>query len=1098
MKKLLLLVMILAAACWPVLAQQGNTAGIFGTVTDQADAVVSGATVTAINTGTSLSRTTKTNANGQYTLSLLPAGPFTVVVEQAGFSRFERTGLRLEVNDNAKVDVQLRIGSTDESIQVSGDDPMVQTAAPLLKEVIDSRRVVDLPLNGRVLADLAILSPGVVPANGATSTGSYDQGNGFKAALNTRELSINGAQPNQIFYTLDGAMNIDIMYNVGLPFPFPDATQEFSVQTAGQGIDVGHSVGGSINVVTKSGTNSIHGDAFWFVRNTEFNAENYFSKTPDNLKRNQGGFTLGAPILKNKLFVFGGWEQTWIRQTNGASSSTTMPLLHRSGDFSDVKTTIYQPGTKTPYPGNIIPAVQLSPAMLNLLAWEPTPNTGTKFYYPTRTVTDINQEVFRTDYQLNSHNLFYGRFYRQYGNNDYPALGKNLFSAKNGGIMTDTSGTVAWTATISPKLTVDTHYSGYYGPASRTLHCPWGTVASLGVQINPLACEISISMTGTNTVSLGSSSRGAPFNRANLSFSNAWRYQAGSHGLVFGADLNWNQYNMHNPYHGSGVFAFSGVCTGNSQADAMIGCLSTFLQGNGTLEFRRQHYRGLYAGDSFRLAQHLTLTAGLRWEPFGFVYDTVNRNVQFQQQLYNSGFVSSVYHNSPAGFAYPGDTVNGKRLGPDATSLSKIHFAPRLGLAWDVLGNGKMSVRAGYGLFYSTPETYILNGMTNQAPFGYDQMLTEQKAGTFDQPYMGRESSNIFPLPSGFLSNPNLAWTPPGIMYALQPEFKAASTSSWNLSVERQFGQSYLLRVAYVGSRTNHLNGTYDVNLPVYNTALTLQQNQATEDTTRRPMKGETNLFVLCTCLPSDYNAVQVSFNKRFSRGLTLLTNYSFSRANDYISDGLDIQTLSGGGTPQNTDLWDPTQPRRYRGPSDWNMPHRFVESAVYQLPRITQSGAMRPLAILANGWTISGNFILQSGRPYSITTSADVLAGAGQATAVQTGPLTLSGRSHAQQAAKYFNTANVSAAPANSHGNMGRNVLQGPNFLNLDTAVYRKVDLPWRDSMKLMFRLEAFNATNHVNLSNPNGSVGSSSFGQISSTASDPRILQLAMKLLF
>lgn len=1098
MKNFFRILLLLATVCLPVFAQQGNTAGIFGTVTDPTDAVVPGATVTATNTSTGLSRTTTANANGQYTLSLLPAGPFTLAVEQAGFSRFERTGLRLEVNDNAKLDVRLSVGSASERVEVSGDEPMVQTSGPLLKEVIDSQRVVDLPLNGRVLADLAILSPGVVPANGATATATYDQGNGFKAALNTRELTINGAQPNQVFYTLDGAMNVDIMYNVGLPFPFPDATQEFSIQTSGQGVDVGHSVGGTINVVTKSGTNSIHGDAFWFVRNTDFNAENYFSKTPDDLKRNQGGFTLGMPVLKNKLFAFGGWEQTWIRQTSGANSTTTMPLLHRSGNFSDAKTPVYEPGTTTPYPGNIIPSSQLSQAMLNLLAWEPVPNTGTKFYYPTYNATNINQEVFRTDYQLNSRNLFYGRFYRQYGNSDYPAVGKNLFSTKNGGIMTDTSATVAWIATVSPKLTVDTHYSGFIGPASRTLDCPWGTVASFGVQINPLACEVSISMTGTSTVSLGSSSRGTPFDRGNLSFSNAWHYQAGRHSLVFGADLNWNQYNMHNPYHGSGVFTFSGVCTGNSQADAMIGCLSTFLQGNGTLEFRRQHYRGFYVGDSFRLARRVTLNAGLRWEPFGFVYDTDNRNVQFQPQLYDEGFVSSKFHNSPAGFAYPGDVVDGKTLGPDATSLSKKLFAPRLGLAWDVLGNGKMSVRAGYGLYYSTPETYILNGMTNQAPFGYDQTLTEQNPGTFDQPYIGRENYNIFPLPAGFLNNPNLVWTPPGIMYALQPDYKATSSNSWNLSLERQFGQSYLLRAAYVGSRTNHLNGTYDINLPVYNTALSLAQNQATESTTRRPMKQETNLFVLCTCLPADYNGVQISFNKRFGHGLTLLTNYSFSRANDYISDGLDIQTLSGGGTPQNTYLWDPAAPRRYWGPSDWNTPHRFVESAVYQLPSVRGSHALRPLAAVVNGWTVSSNFILQSGHPFSINTSADVLAGAGQATAIQLGPLALKGQSRAQQVAKYFNTSNVEAAPADSYGNMGRNILQGPGFLNLDSALYRQVDLPWRDSMKLMMRLEAFNATNRVNLANPSGSLGSSSFGEISSTASDPRILQMALKVLF
>lgn len=1078
------------------LAQEGGTVGIYGTVTDPASAAVSGATVTLTHVGTGQVRTTKTNSEGQYQFQLLPVGAFRVSVEQAGFSKVERTGLILQVNDNAKVDVRLQIGSVATSIEVAADADLVQTRDALVKEVVDSRRVVDLPLNGRVVADLAILSPGVVPANGGYATQTYDQNNGYKAALNTREFMINGARPNEIYYTLDGGMNVDIMYNLGLPFPFPDATQEFSIQTAGQGVDIGHAVGGTINVVTKSGTNQIHGDVFWFIRNTALNAENFFSQTPDNLKRNQGGGTLGGPIIKNRLFAFAGGERTWIRQINGANSSTTMPALHRLGNFSDVKSAILDPTTGVAFPGNIIPASRLSPAMLNLLAWEPPPNSGTKLVYPTYNQTDIDQEILRVDYQANSKNLFYGRFYRQNGVNWYPAVGKNLFSVKNGGWMIDDNLTLAWTFIPTSHLSSDAHLIGFIGPAERTLDCVWGDVTTFGVKINPRSCEVSITMTGSATVSLSSSSRTAPFNRADFGFSDAWRYIRGAHSMVFGADFNWNRYNMDNPYHGSGVFTFNGACTGYGQADVMIGCMQNFLQGNGTTEYRREHYRGFYVGDAVRLSPRFTVNVGLRWDPFGFVTDQWNRNVVFEQQLYNSGWVSQMYHNSPPGLVYPGDTVNGEKIGPAATDISHRLFAPRAGFAWDVTGNGRMSVRAGYGLYYNVPETYMLNGMTNTAPFGYDQTL---QGGYFDSPYAGREQYNIFPLPGGFLKNPNLVWPPAGETFVLESKYNIASMNSWNLAIERQFGASWMLRAAYVGNRGNHLEGTYNINPPIYNKSLTLAQNQSTEDTTRRSMKQFTDLFILCTCLPSNYNSLQVSFNKRFSNGLTLLTNWSWSRAMDYISDGTDIQTMSGGSNaPLSAYLRNPSNPLAYRGPADWDMKYRFVESFVYRLPDPGKRLNSRVLSAVARDWSLTGNVILQTGRPFSVTTSADVLAGAGAAMGQQIGPLVLSGQSRGQQVAQYFNTANVVAAATDTYGNMGRNVLRGPNFMNLDTSIYRQISLPMRESMKLMLRFEAFNATNRVNLSNPSASVGGSNFGAITSTQSDPRILQFALKLTF
>src|SRR2546421_5109527 len=316
----------------PALAQQRASAGIYGSVVDSQGAIIPGAKVALLHVSTNQVRNTTTDQTGEFLFPLLPVGEYRITVEQPGFKRYEQTGLLLQVNDNVKVDVRLEVGELSTAMTVEASGTTVETANATIKEVVDSRRVADLPLNGRNLADLTLLVAGVQPSDSP----SGDAGLQAYSAPGVKALSVNGSRQNNLKYTLDGGDNSDNLFNANLAFPFPDAVQEFSMVTSNSGLEVGKSSAGAVNIVTKSGTNQLHGDAFWYVRNTEFNANGFFSRFPDGLKRNQTGGTLGGPIIKDKLFVFGGYQRTWIRSVSGGSQDRTMPAPFRNGDFSSL------------------------------------------------------------------------------------------------------------------------------------------------------------------------------------------------------------------------------------------------------------------------------------------------------------------------------------------------------------------------------------------------------------------------------------------------------------------------------------------------------------------------------------------------------------------------------------------------------------------------------------------------------------------------------------------------------------------------------------------------------------------------------------------
>ena len=1085
----LFLAVLISGIIW---GQQRNTAGLYGRVTDQQEAAVPGAELTLTQVGTGIARTAQSNDLGDFEFATIPVGEYKLTVHKQGFSTVEQTGIVLEVNDNRRVDVALRVGEVSTTVNVEAAAAAVDTSSATLKDTVDSRRVVDLPLNGRNLADLAFLVPGVQSASGVAG----GSGDGAKAPVSTRYFSVNGSRQNTLKYTLDGGDNEDTLQNTGLPFPFPDAVEEFSVETSNPSAEFGRSAGGSVNIVTKSGTNSYHGDAFWFVRNTAFDANNFFSHSPDQLKRNQGGFTVGGPAIKDKLFFFGGYQRTWLRQQSGSGTALSVPAAYRTGDFSSLLSgpspvVITDPSTGQPYPNNQIPASQLSPAAQNLLKYAPVPGPDGFVHYSYPSQQDVGEWITRADYRINNKNSLYVRLY--HNKNESPAvmLANNIFSNQRGVTGTDNTGTVAETFTPSPNLVIDTHFTANRFGGNRVNEFP-GSIQTLGVNINPSSNEIAVAIDGTSNINL-TTYRPAVFARANFELTHSWQWVKGRHSFVWGADIEDSRYNEYNTFLGSGSFQFNGRWTGFDQADFMIGAMSDFQQGNGEIEFKRYHYFGFYGGDTFRITPRLTLNFGLRYEPYFPMTDLNDRIAQFRQQAYAADYISQRYVNAPPGLLFPGDTFDGQTVPRSGSAASLAEVTPRLGFAWDVFGNGKTSLRGGYGMYYDTPEMFQLNNMNDQAPFSF---TVEFLNGSFDNPYSGREQYNIFPFAGDFAKNSPFPL--PDDAVALQPHQPRPYTQDWNLTLEHQFREDWTLRLSYVGTKGTHLWADYDVNAPIYDFSQSLSYNQQNYDP-RRPRQQYESIDLLFAGLNQSYNSLQVSLNKRFHRGVSNQLSYTWSKNLDYMSSNFEATS--------NT-IPDPFNYFRFRGPADFDHRQRFVDSFVWQIPDAGKAMNSRVASSILGNWQAGGIITLQSGSPFSILSTDDSAAGAGTANADVIGNVNLStSRSRGAQIAEYFNTSAVTQAAPGTYGTLGRNSLVGPGFANVDFSMSRNFPLRFLgEGGKLTFRAEFFNLFNRVNLANPGDPnlanpgnlIGTDSFGMLTATSGDARILQFSLKVAF
>ena len=561
----LALVLLMGVAWIPELAaQQSGTAGLYGTVIDAQGARVTGAKITLTNVSRNQDRAVLTDNEGNFVFPLLPVGSYRLRAEMQGFKMFDQTGIRLEVNDNRKIDLTLEVGDITTSIVVEASGHTVETSNATIKNVVDGKRVLELPLNGRNVLQLGLLVAGVVGAGGGLT------GNA-KAPADLQQFSINGSRQNTTRFTLDGGDNQDNLTNVNAPYPFPDAVEEFSVQTSNMGAEVGKSSAGAVNVVTKSGTNELHGSGFWFVRNSALNAKSYFLHQSDNIKRNQAGFTLGGPIKKDKLFFFGGIQRTWWRYVPTESKILTMTQVHRNGDFSDLlklskPVTINDPLTGKPFPNNQIPTARFSPAAQNLLKKSPVPGADGYTRWQNATTEDPREYVLRMDWRPSERHTILGRYLQ---NSDPVAISldpNNLHTVQNSQSSFSKNFTMGYMLLWSPKLIVDNHLtvSRTYGKRSNAYP---DTIATYGVKVNPTSNQLSVSINGTSGLSLSTVNPPATFARTNEEWTQSWSWIRGRHTMLWGVDVMFSQYNEYNTYLGSGSYGFNGKYTGFDQSD---------------------------------------------------------------------------------------------------------------------------------------------------------------------------------------------------------------------------------------------------------------------------------------------------------------------------------------------------------------------------------------------------------------------------------------------------------------------------------------------------------------------------------------------------
>jgi hypothetical protein len=1050
---------------------QYTTASLGGRVVDSSNAVLPQSQVTVRHVETGFTQTTVTDDSGAFLFPRLPVGSYELRVEQTGFSTYVQTGITLTVDQAATQTIVMQLGQITEEMSVQGDAQLVGTRNGTLGQLVDQKHVVELPLNGRMAQSLVFLAGGTVDLgrNGCRICGHGGVYPGEQTA------GVNGAGMAQVNYQLDGAGHNDTYLNVNVPFPNPDAVQEFNLQASNFSAEYGNAAGGIVNIVTRSGTNEIRGSVFEFLRDGALNARNFFAPSKDTLKRNQFGGSVGGPIQKEKLFYFGTYQGTRIRSQAAGRVAFVPTAGERAGDFSSLSRQLVDPVTLQPFPNNQIPQDRISPVAKYFLKWIPLPNRAGRElnFVGTEQIETENQFMTKVDYNRQRQQLTGRYFLTDY---DRPAVipTDNILAASSAGNAVRVQNvSVNHTFSISPTMLLNSTFGFNRQRGGSLSSGPFG-YPDAGVKISSAASsamkappEIVMNVTGAfniNTNHFGDFDRGDFTIRENLT---AVR---GPHELHVGGEVVRLSNHITNTFRMDGNFTFNGSLSGDGLADFLLGRASTFVQGGGEFKDLKGTRWGFFAQDNWRVNQAMTLNLGVRWDPYFPYYDRQGRVVCFRP-----GEKSQRYPNAPAGMLYGGSNHDpGCPVGGSDPNLWNI--APRLGFAYRLTEDGKTSLRGGYGHFYTPIQASSYNPFTNIAPFApgfsFDGV-------SFEDPFGSAGVRNPFPEQYGpRVPGAEAAFvTPTELRAVFAQDFRTPLLAAWNLSLERQIGADWVVRAAYVGNRGSYFFGadqnSREINPAIYVPgASTLANTQA-----RRRYQDFSRIGFYESTNTTKYDSAQVNAEKRFGKGLALLASYTYSRKLDDYG-------------------WTTPNDRRFDyGLSREDVPHNFKFSNVWQLPQIRDNG---PLSNFANGWMLNAIVTWQSGFPFSILSGrdnsftginrdlADFLGGNAQWG---------SSRPHGEMVASYFDTSKFVPNAVGTFGNSGKNTLRGPNYFNTDLALLKVTKVA--NSVALQFRAEFFNVFNNVNFNAPNNNVSSPQFGRITS-ALDPRILQFGVKLLF
>ena len=705
----------------------------------------------------------------------------------------------MNTDQSSTVSTVLQLGSTAESIRVEANAEMVETRSGALSQIVNQQRIIELPLNGRNAAALVLLTPGTSDLNAGNANG---RGDTVQTATypGSQSITTNGGRADTVNYHLDGGSNQDHYTNVNNPFPNPDALEEFSVQTNSYSAEYGRGSGAIVNVVTKSGTNQFHGSAFEFLRNGVFNARNFFAAEHDQLKRNQFGGSLGGPIAKDRLFFFGTYQGTQLRNISEGNTATVLTAALRAGDFSSVPRQIVDPFTKAPFPNNQIPQSSFSPVAVKLLPLIPVATTPDELIsYGLPVVDQENQFMLRGDY-IRGNQRFYGRyFYSKYLRD--PVVGTtNILTSFRGFTIFDQSASFSHTMNISPSLLNNVIFSYNRNNGEIVSGAPFGP-QELGINIaSSTPPELVIAVTGYFSISTGHPGQ---FNRQNYHLADSLHWIKGPHELSIGGDIMKMNVDLINTYRQSGQFRFRTTqYSGDPRSDFLLGYVERFIQGGGEYAERRGYLGSLFIQDNYRASKSLVVNLGLRWDPFVPYSDTQGRT-----ECFVPGLQSRRFTNAPTGYLYAGDP--GCPAGGFASSWWQ--FAPRFGFAYNVGGRGSTTLRGGWGLFYQPPFVEAFNNMVDSAPFS-------PQIQSFRLPFGNPYAGTLNPFPAQFaprIPPSDVAFELPlSLAVSYASDWKPSRTMNWNLTLEHQLGKNLLVRAGYVASKGTHLGYNTDVMRP--------------------------------------------------------------------------------------------------------------------------------------------------------------------------------------------------------------------------------------------------------------------------------------------
>ena len=1046
---------------------QETTGSMVGTVKDSSGSVVGGARVTAVRQDTGTEFTTTSDDQGNYQFLLMRAGVYRLVVEHPGFQRLQRNDIKVSTTERIRLDLALTVGSVSETVSVTAETPLLQTEKVTVGQVVEQRTIQSIPLATRNFTQILGTSAGVV---GAIF-------NADNPGTGSDSVSVNGARRGSNNILVDGVPTSNPLNNApdGDGTPSIEFLSEFKVLTSLYSAEYGRNLGSVINVTTRSGTNALHGSAYEFLRNTSLNARPFFNPRRGQNNQNQFGANIGGKVIRDKTFFFGGWESSRQRNANSGAASIIriVPTVNqRTGNYGSKNIT--DPSTGLLFPNNMIPTSRINPISQKIQEqFIPQPNfsSGANNFFAARSIaTNIDQYTFRIDHKISDKDSVFGRWFESW-QKDLSPFGAGLPSFGQTANRQKHSGQVAYTHVFSGSQILEGRFGfdntdQFIGFQNKT------DPKSLG--FSPLASTL---VDGTPRIDIP--------NYVTFGNTNNWtdlikRYTAGAtmtwikskHNIRYGTEMQLSRLNPQNAQESRGLWRYDGSATGDEYADFLLSQprLKTFAGGPGQMVMRETTW-GFFVNDDWKVSQNLTINWGVRHESHFQPRGTDLDFVSFYPERYKG-----------VGSLESSGLVQANRNGITPTTIQGDwnNFSPRVGFAWRP--RDKWVIRSGVGLFFDQR-----SGQTAQAFFGNPPVfarvtidcrvagsgcnLTQPDNWRFVDP--GYSATNI-PFPT--------KTTDALVIGAIEPNTKTDNAWQYNLSVQRQLPKNMLLEAAYIGTKGTHLIARRNINPLIPQGGGTFQrQFPGFGDITATGQDGS-----------STYHSFQFTFRQRIGTA-NIQAAYTFGKTLGNGDDGARFQT-NIFRTPWN-------DRRRAKGPANFDRTQRLALTFVQDLPNKFTGGAGK---LLLNNWSFNGFFVTQTGTPLTVfnrTSGIDLggiatdVAGAFNSDVVAGASLVTDGSLRANLQ-NYVNKSAWSLAPRNRYGNSGRGMFRGPGQSNLDVSLFK--DFRFKERFVTQFRTEFFNIMNLPNFGNPQLSLDNVSFGQISSTSVNARLVQFALKLSF